>query len=520
MRIADGPSGRGGVDAAGTGGFLDRGAGTGRAETALALAFRRIAIALVLLALGLTLSLFHHPRPVYAPPVVLALAAVAGLGWSIAVRTPAAGPAARPKDGRLKGGRPADGHPAEVPAGHPQPPARLPLPRSGVGWRHRTYLATLLLLAIAVLATLPSNAEDGRYRAFQRAGAAVTQGRIAQRPEHQKTVDHSGGKGQQRYQHSTADLVVALPGRDGRSELVKVRGASADTIFSRGGTVTVLYAPGAPWLGGVVDDSEDLSAYLPGLFRPPAAPVAALLGVYGFVMFGWIFTVLNHRGRAKAKVVRADSAAGAVPAVRAEVVAAVREDTTGPGNRPGTAAVSSRHWLELRSGATTVQLALADPHSGPFLAERLAGRPGWLVSARRWRLIKDEQPLAFVTDDGEVVWGAIRGYDAGFDRLFGVNRDGGRRSEEREPQPTDATRPTRLAPRVVHPGWATDGLTALLLALTLVATAPTLLTASRPFDHPFSYGAPLLVAALAGHALAWQYRTRRLRWTVRTAEAY
>ncbi|MER5642526.1 hypothetical protein ABT095_37020 [Kitasatospora sp. NPDC002227] len=481
----------------------EAGVPVGRAETPLAIALRRAAVTLLLLALALALAGFHHPRPLYGPPALLALAAVAGLGWSLAVR--AAGAAAVPPSA------------APRPAVVPPPPARLPLPRPGAGWRHRTYLATLVLVALSVLAFLPSNAEDSRYRAFQRAGAAVTQGRIAQRPEHQHTVDHpGGGKNQQRYQHSTADLLVTLPGPGGRPELVKVHGASADTIFTRGGTVTVLYAPDAPWLGGVVDDSEDLSAYLPGMFRPPAAPVTALLGVYAFVMLGWIYTVLSHRGRAKAKVVAADSAAGPVPAVRARVVSAVREDVTGPGNRPGTAVVSSEHWLELRSGTTTVRLILSDPHSGPFLARRLEGCEGWLVAARRWRLVKDHQPLAFVTDTGEVVWGEARNYGPGFPGLFGAERPAGAPG----PETTDPTRQVRLAPRVVHPGWTTDGLTALLLALTLLVSAPTFLTASRPFDHPFSYGAPLLVAALAAHALAWRRHTRRLPWRVRTVEAY
>ncbi|WP_441248420.1 hypothetical protein [Kitasatospora sp. McL0602] len=468
----------------------------GRPETRTARALRRAAVTLLVLTLTLALAHLHDPRPVYGPLVLLGLASAAGLGWSIAVRARVV--------------EVGEGRPGAHPVGTPRPPARLPLPRPGAGWRHRVYLATLLLLAFAVLATLPSNGVDRRYRAFQRAGAAVTQGRIARPPEQQKTVDHASGKGRHD-RHSTAALTVDLPDGHGGHEHVRVPDASADTVFHQGDAVTVLYAPGAPGLGGVVDDSEDLAAYLPGLLRPPAVPVLALLGVYAFLMLGWISTAVSHRGRAKAKVIRDDCAAGPLPAARAEVVAAVRRDTTGPGSRPGTAAVSSEHWLELRCEGRAVELYLTDPHAAPYLAARLRGRPGWLLAAKRWRLIKDNQPLAFVTDDGEVVWGETRSWAPGFAGTFGEHR----RRTDPGLRPTDPTRTARLAPRVVHPAWTTDGAAAVLLALTALAVAPTLATADGPFDHPFCYGAPLLSAALAAHALGWHRRIRRLPWTVR-----
>ena len=283
----------------------------------------------------------------YGPPVLLALAAAAGLGWSFAVRAATATATPRRPEtggrGRSRGwSTPAAGPDVAAAAlgGRVAPPYLPGHPRAA--------------LALSVLATLPSNAEDSRYRVFQRAEAAVTR-RIAQRPEHQRTVDHpAGGKGQQRYQHSTADLVVSLPGPAAGPNSSRCA-APLPTPSSPAAAPSQSCTPRArPGWAAWSTTRRTSPPTCPACSGTLAAPVAALLGVYAFVMLGWIFTVLSHRGRAKAKVIAADSAAGRVRAVTGpRWWPPSGADTTGPGNRPGTAAVTSQHWLELRMAPPT-----------------------------------------------------------------------------------------------------------------------------------------------------------------------
>ncbi|MCC9310841.1 hypothetical protein LN042_27860 [Kitasatospora sp. RB6PN24] len=268
-----------------------------------------------------------------------------------------------------------------------------------------------------------------------------------------------------------------------------------------GRTITVLHAPGHPELGGLASGSRCLACLVPGPFQPPAGVGGSVLGLYGLLGLFWIASTLAERNRAKARVVRKDCANGRILAARVDRLTAVREDVTGPGLKPGKAQTTTNRWLEARIGGRAVRLHRADPMSDPFLAAQLDGHAGWLLMATRWKFIKGAQPVAFVADEGTVIWAEC--YDVG----------------QLPPQDTDPNRRVRLAPRVVHPNPAMDIAVPALLALLALVSVPALLSPDAPFAHPFLLGVPLLGGALAAQCWGWSRRVDKLPASVRRRDA-
>ncbi|MEU9415911.1 hypothetical protein [Streptomyces sp. NPDC048272] len=106
-------------------------------------------------------------------------------------------------------------------------------------------------------------------------------------------------------------------------------------------------------------------------------------------------------------------------------------------------------------------------------------RPGWLCGARNWRLIRNAQPVVFVTDEGEVAW--LKMDREEFQRVLAPAA----------PVQPDLERRTVLspAPPAVLPGAHWPWLAGMLLSYGLVVFVLAV---------PMSWGAALGTAVLAG----------------------
>lgn len=367
--------------------------------------------ALLFAVMAMWTLLFHAGMSVYRPDVAvlgaLALALAAGWVWSASRPIPVAPP--------------RQVEPA------PAPPAKLPWKRP-----FRDYLTLLLMVvaclpAVAVAAELMARPDgDGlrRIAAIQKAGAEVTRGTIVE--AHRVKTNNS------KYMVATADVAVEVPVHDAKGGSPGTRrlevadghiavhfavGASLERAEALSGlpgeSVPVLHAPTAPELGGVIDTPNHIERYLekdsPLAFSlPPVGTQIALgLGVVLAFFAGLLFVRIPAVDPAL-RTLREDAAAGAaLPAVRARIIAARRNEHTTFGTVDGTVRVRSDHKLrfaledgsELLIGNRTLE-----PAGLALLAARMGERPGWLCGARNWRLIRNEQPVTFVTDEGEVAW--------------------------------------------------------------------------------------------------------------------
>ncbi|MCX5380796.1 hypothetical protein [Streptomyces sp. NBC_00091] len=426
--------------------------------------------ALLFAVLALWTLLFHAGMSVYRPDVAVlgavALALAAGWVWSAA--------------------RPIPVTPPRTVEPAPAPPAKLP-------WRRpfRDYLTLLLIVvaglpALAVVTELMSRPDGDdlkRIAAIQKAGAEMTRGTIV--------GVHRVTSGKSKYMVATADLTVEVPlhgpkgggtgGSTGTTRL-KVAGGHVDVRFPVGSTmepdearsglpgqsVPVLYAPTAPELGGVVDTPNHIERYLeadsPFAFSlpPESTQIALGLGVVLAVLAG-MFIVRIPPYDPALRTLREDAAGGAaLPAVRARIVAARRNQHTTFGEVDGTVRVRSDHKLRfaLEDGS---ELLIGNPALEPaglaLLAARMGERPGWLCGARNWRLIRNgEQSVAFVTDEGEVAWLTMDREE--FERVLGPAT----------PVQPDAERLARLSPwpTMVVPGAHWPWLGGMLLSYGLV----------------------------------------------------
>ncbi|MFD3933148.1 hypothetical protein [Streptomyces sp. NPDC058614] len=106
----------------------------------------------------------------------------------------------------------------------------------------------------------------------------------------------------------------------------------------------------------------------------------------------------------KLKVLAEDAAHGEVYAVRVRAGEPVRTRFSERGDKPGAVDVSYWHWIVLREGAQEIRLA-APRGDVARAAVRFGGQEGWLYLPKRWKLIDDELPAAFVADGGEALLG-------------------------------------------------------------------------------------------------------------------
>lgn len=390
----------------------------------------------------------------------------------------------------------------------PAPPARLPWRRSSrfLPW---LFCVVVVLPAVAVIADLATRTEGEHLRriaAIQKAGAEVAQGKIV--AVRRLTAADS------RTPLMSGDVTVSVPLRsrgggiigNGRVEVVDgyLGRQDALSLSQRTGAafdgpngpsskpVPVLYAPTAPELGGFVDTRDNnLDRYVKSgsafAFSPPHWGGQAVLACGGLVLLVWALALIpSRRDHAAALTLRADASGGAaLPAVRARITAARRDDHTSLGDVDGTVRVTSDHTLrfELEDGSEAVAGNRAvRPHALAFLAARTAGRPGWLCGARNWRLIRNEQPVFFVTDEGEAAWLSMDREE--FERVLAPA----------VPVQPDPERRTVLspAPTTVVPGAHWPWLGGLLLSYGLIVLVLTV---------PMPWGASLGTAVLAAAAV-------------------
>ncbi|MFJ4769032.1 hypothetical protein ACIP88_07945 [Streptomyces uncialis] len=331
-----------------------------------------------------------------------ALLCAGGRVW--AARRSAAGDAARPEVTAEPGGA--------VPA----PPTRLPVrvPRT-VRFRLVLLLGVFVPVMVIDLAARPDGDHVRLIGAIQRTGAVAAKGTITEITG----LRDEAGVNKRRYY--SGDVTVEVPVRDpGGVRKVKAPGAHLATSGSVGDEVTVLYAPDVPQLGGFVDETGNVALYTGSYAKWAQSPTASgggflMLPTLLLALLTLFFVVFGMRRDAAVRVLRADAAGGGpLPAVRARVTGAVRDEYTTAGDTAGRTRTTAERSLRIEcADGTRIAVRPDDVHPGGFasLATELAGRPGWLVGAARWRLVPGGQPLAFVTDDGEVLWATGNGED-------------------------------------------------------------------------------------------------------------
>ncbi|MCM1974930.1 hypothetical protein [Streptomyces sp. G1] len=418
--------------------------------------------------------------------------------------------------GRLRQKRTA---PAAAAGPVPAPPGRLRWRRIGL---LRPFVLVWFLffapLFLADLALQPDAADARRISALQDAGAVVDEVRITNVHALRKVGVWKGRRSGSTYPRYSGDVTLEVPGIHG-PERLRIDGARLGPFASKKGDhVRVLHVPGRPGLGGYIDEESDTERLGTGgssLWGPRTPhgggflimiPVFALLPVLGL----GLARVFIQTG--PLRVLREDARAGGpLPAVRAEVTAALRTDTTVLGRRAGSLSTRSKSWLGLTLVDGTeikARTGVADvDHSLPALAAAFAGRPGWLCGAARWRLLGAAQPVVFVTDDGEALWLSLDRET--FEEVLADSTV--------EPDPRRGVRP--VPPRTpVAAGSHVPWLAALCTAFALLL--PPLLT---PSTHALSWVlcslSPLSLAAAFVLLVTGRrrVRARATGWTV-TAE--
>lgn len=372
------------------------------------------------------------------------------------------------------------------------PPARLPVEPLWIRRIAPWLLGVAVILPALAVATELAIRPDGddlrRIAAIQKAGAETAEGTVV--ATHRLTRDDP------KVAMFSGDVTVEVPvlAPDGRrvTGRVEVRNGHFNEMRATGRSsprpTIVLYAPSAPGLGGVIDYSGQVGRYAKtgspfGFSLPPYLTVAAFVPG-GLLLFIWVMRVTWYAPKvdAAARTLREDAAAGsALPAVRARITSARRGDHVSLGDVDGTVRVTSDHKLRfvLEDGSELLAGHRGGPpHALALLAATLGERPGWLCGARNWRLIRNDQPVVFVTDEGEVAWLELDRAD--FERILAPAT----------PVQPDPNRSTVLAatPTTVLPGAHWPWLGGLLLSYAL-ATCVLLV--------PMSWGAALSVTAAA-----------------------
>ncbi|MEU9034011.1 hypothetical protein AB0D45_03750 [Streptomyces sp. NPDC048352] len=387
----------------------------------------------------------------------------------------------------------------------PAPPTRLPWDRFSRFVILQWLLGLLVLLpAVSVvteLATRPDGDDLRRIAAIQKAGAEVAEGSVV--------ATHRLVKDDPKYPMYSGDVTVEVPLRTrdgavaGKRRVEVVNGHFGRQAYGVSGqTHQVLYAPTAPELGGVVDYSGNLGRYARTgsllAFSLPAYGTVFAIIPGGLLLFVLAMKLIPLRPvDAAARTLRDDAAGGApLPAVRARITAARRADHISLGSVDGTVRVTSDHKLriELEDGSEVlVGNQDVEPSALALIAARMGARPGWLCGARNWRLIRSDQPVVFVTDEGEVAWLKMARED--FQQVL----------VPAAPVQPDAERRTVLspAPSAVVAGAHWPWLTGMLLSYGLVVLVLTV-----PMSWGAAWGAAVLAAVVAVASCVFLTRRR------------
>ncbi|MEU5339938.1 MULTISPECIES: hypothetical protein [unclassified Streptomyces] len=353
--------------------------------------------ALMCAAVAVLLVWFRYGAPTPRIDVLTAigLALASGLVWVVATRrAPYAGTQAEPV------GQPASGAP-EIPSVIPRPG----LVRIGPGIA--AMLGLLALIPAAILGQLPDGEQQRTIRALQEAGARVATGAVVS----VDSEEHSGvGYGSRRSGGSYYFVSMKVKVHEG-AVLDVDRGITASSP-SADQEVAVLYAPGRPELGGWVDESDDVRAFVPGwrLRLPPSGPVP-LLGL-SLVCLLFVGAAGQLGSRGQRRVLIEDSAAGQVHAMRVERLEAVLETHTTVGSRAGSVVEKVRTRLRVTGAAGSIDLADVEGETLGHGREFSVGG-GWVCVARRWTMVKDKHPLpvVYVADDGRMFWATTRTWE-------------------------------------------------------------------------------------------------------------
>ncbi|SEL57132.1 hypothetical protein [Streptacidiphilus jiangxiensis] len=393
--------------------------------------------------------------------------------------------------------------PRDAAAEPPGVPARIPRARG-----HRILVMALLmaltfgfaLVQAELLGRGPSYEQVSR---LQRAGAVVMVGRVTQPPDLTQHTDWSSKHAVVTY---TGDLDLRVDEGHGGTTVIPIHDATLDVDPAVGDAVDVLTVPGHPELGGYVSSDGSLQQYVPWqtVVTWPGGLLLFLLLLIGVL---GTFCVVLAFDRTLGRVVREDAVSGPVPALRVRPKAATRKEKAVPGDRAGTekVEVTTRiEWVRTDNGRAIV-MEIADDVNEVATLIRLAEQPGWLIGARRWKLIKYRFPVVFVSDDGYCVWGSLDRYSEAPEG-FGASRGG---SGALPAVATTSRTDIRMLPR---PTWARPD---VHLVPLLLATATFGLTVPMLLDQQ-STGVSLLLALASAAvgvtaAVQWVRRTTRAR---------
>ncbi|MFI9153790.1 hypothetical protein [Streptomyces sp. NPDC053367] len=338
------------------------------------------AAALVSAAAAVLLPFLRYGAPVPRWDVMAAAAVslVSGLGWVAATWRAPLVAAARPLD---------DG---PVPGVIPRRPL------SSLGRGLAVTVGAYALVAAQLLAWQPDGAQGRTLAAIQDAGARVSHGRITAVTADEKT--HVGVSGRKFGAYHYASLTVELP--DG-TRLAVDRGIVAGAPYAYD-EVDVLHAPGHPELGGWVDDSTDVTAYV-HTWRPPFAFGPFFLSLVVVVTVFAAAEGSRLSGRGARRLLREDAARGRVHAVRVTGLTAVHGEHRTVGSRAGSTRTEVRRSLEAATANGTVQLFVPRDDIEPLVKEFGAGG-GRLLFARRWEMTDEKQavPGVYAAPDGRV----------------------------------------------------------------------------------------------------------------------
>ncbi|MCX4974191.1 hypothetical protein [Streptomyces sp. NBC_00620] len=209
----------------------------------------------------------------------------------------------------------------------------------------------------------------------------------------------------------------------------------------------------------------------------------------------------------KLKVLAEDAAHGEVYAVRVQAGEPVRMRLSERGDKPGAVDVSYWHWIVLREGAHEIRLA-APREDVARAAVRFGGQEGWLYLPKRWKLIDDELPTAFVADGGEALLGLT---DPDEVRAYLV-KDLRTTSSDRSARRVPSTAKFRMP---VHLSTFGGALLATLLALPVLLLGNDLPTAAAWFLCALAAGSAVTGALRGAGDGATRAVMSDVKWTER-----
>ncbi|GAA2016286.1 hypothetical protein GCM10009839_09750 [Catenulispora yoronensis] len=354
---------------------------------------------------------FWAPAPRWDVLVPAMLALVSALSWVVAtLRAPEI---------------PAASHAMDASVLRARPPLPTRIPRWASPMRKVRGIVTCCLVAAAMgfalgTAVQPHGDRARRAAAISRAGSVIEEGKVLQviGPDHE--VHSGGGKdsdGYDKLESTTCyqHLVAAVPAGAGpvnRPMTVAVSVAVPDAKTSGfclrvDDWVEVLYAPGRPDLGGLVDPR--LTVYTGGT----DVVLDWLMVGFAFVLLlPYMTSAFLHISHNR-EILREDFAAGKVVATRAVLVRAARNTYTltddDDSDREQVRELPPR--LVFATADQGEIVLIAGSYGDPTLVVgELAGCAGWLCRTPRQLVTRrfrpgGSTPLVFIADDDRVLWG-------------------------------------------------------------------------------------------------------------------